>query len=94
MNCPADGFFRWWIDICPGEQVSATLKREFTEEALDGVDDKELEKLWSNGTTVYKGYVDDPRNTDNSWMETEVVNFHDETGLLSKAKFKVKSVWN
>jgi len=24
--------------------------------------------------------VDDPRNTDNSWMETCVVNFHDETG--------------
>lgn len=29
---------------------------------------------------VYKGYVDDPRNTDNSWMETVAVNFHDETG--------------
>ena len=29
---------------------------------------------------VYRGYVDDPRNTDNSWMETVAVNFHDETG--------------
>ncbi|XP_068949818.1 ADP-ribose pyrophosphatase, mitochondrial isoform X3 [Petaurus breviceps papuanus] len=29
---------------------------------------------------VYKGYVDDPRNTDNAWMETEAVNYHDETG--------------
>lgn len=29
---------------------------------------------------VYKGYVDDPRNTDNSWMETVAVNFHDESG--------------
>ena len=29
---------------------------------------------------VYKGYVDDPRNTDNSWMETVAVNFHDEKG--------------
>ena len=29
---------------------------------------------------VYSGYVDDPRNTDNSWMETVAVNFHDETG--------------
>ena len=24
--------------------------------------------------------MDDPRNTDNSWMETIAVNFHDETG--------------
>ena len=31
-------------------------------------------------TQVYKGYVDDPRNTDNAWMETVAVNFHDETG--------------
>ena len=28
---------------------------------------------------VYKGYLDDLRNTDNSWMETVLVNFHDET---------------
>lgn len=30
---------------------------------------------------VYKGYVDDPRNTDNAWMETVAVNFHDDTGI-------------
>lgn len=24
--------------------------------------------------------MDDPRNTDNAWMETEAVNYHDETG--------------
>ena len=29
---------------------------------------------------MYSGYVDDPRNTDNAWMETVVYNFHDETG--------------
>ncbi|VDQ01181.1 unnamed protein product [Trichobilharzia regenti] len=29
---------------------------------------------------IYKGYVDDPRNTDNAWMETVAVNFHDEQG--------------
>lgn len=31
---------------------------------------------------VYSGYVDDPRNTDNAWMETTAVNFHDETGIV------------
>ena len=24
--------------------------------------------------------MDDPRNTDNSWMETQVYNFHDDDG--------------
>ena len=27
------------------------------------------------------GYVDDPRNTDNAWMETVAVNFHDASGV-------------
>ncbi|XP_016047299.1 ADP-ribose pyrophosphatase, mitochondrial isoform X4 [Erinaceus europaeus] len=31
---------------------------------------------------IYKGYVDDPRNTDNAWMETEAVNYHDDTGEI------------
>ena len=29
---------------------------------------------------MYAGYVDDPRNTDNAWIETKAVNFHDKTG--------------
>ena len=29
---------------------------------------------------VYRGYVDDPRNTDNAWMETVAKNFHDAQG--------------
>lgn len=28
------------------------------------------------GLQVYKGYVDDPRNTDNAWIETVVVSIH------------------
>jgi ADP-ribose pyrophosphatase len=31
-------------------------------------------------SSLIPGYVDDPRNTDNAWMETVAVNFHDETG--------------
>ncbi|KAI6178869.1 Nudix hydrolase domain-containing protein [Aphelenchoides besseyi] len=65
-----------------GEEVSATLKREFTEETLNNVENKEIESLWKKGVQIYKGYVDDPRNTDNSWMETVVMNFHDNEGLL------------
>lgn len=32
---------------------------------------------------VYEGYADDPRNTDNAWIETTVLNIHlDSTGSL------------
>jgi hypothetical protein len=38
----------------------------------------EVNKLFDNGTVVYKGWVDDPRNTDWAWMETVAVHFHIE----------------
>ncbi|XP_004071576.1 ADP-ribose pyrophosphatase, mitochondrial [Oryzias latipes] len=76
--------------VDPGEQVSLTLQREFSEEALNSlaIPTSEREKIHEritelfscNGFQVYKGYVDDPRNTDNAWMETVAVNFHDELG--------------
>ncbi|XP_062890586.1 ADP-ribose pyrophosphatase, mitochondrial-like isoform X3 [Mobula hypostoma] len=75
--------------VDPGERVSVTLRREFGEETLDSLNLSEAEKqkvkelinsLFQAGEMVYKGYVDDPRNTDNAWMETLAMNFHDETG--------------
>ena len=39
---------------------------------------------------VYKGYSDDPRNTDNAWIETRAVNFHDEDGhILNNFRIRV-----
>jgi len=72
-----------------GEKISATLQREFLEEALNGMElfDKEREEkrqqvsdfFTKKGDEIFRGLVsDDPRNTDNAWMETVVVNFHDE----------------
>ncbi|KAL6476718.1 hypothetical protein MHYP_G00152170 [Metynnis hypsauchen] len=76
--------------VDPGELVSLTLQREFSEEAMNSLQasPQEREKIHERitqlfsapGFQVYKGYVDDPRNTDNSWMETVAVNFHDEKG--------------
>ncbi|XP_077068579.1 ADP-ribose pyrophosphatase, mitochondrial isoform X2 [Siphateles boraxobius] len=76
--------------VDPGERISQTLQREFSEEALNSLQasasereniQKRITKLFSSeGLQVYKGYVDDPRNTDNAWMETVAVNFHDESG--------------
>lgn len=34
--------------------------------------------------------MDDPRNTDNSWMETIAVNFHDDSGN-SLGKFSLNA---
>ncbi|XP_065560998.1 ADP-ribose pyrophosphatase, mitochondrial-like [Artemia franciscana] len=83
--------------VDPGEVVSETLKREFMEEALNSLmlaesdkDDlkKKIELLFKHGDEVYRGYVDDPRNTDNSWMETVAVNFHDDNGDLTLLELK------
>lgn len=36
--------------------------------------------------------MDDPRNTDNSWMETVAMNFHDETRkILCDFVFEVRN---
>ncbi|KER30212.1 hypothetical protein T265_03364 [Opisthorchis viverrini] len=82
-----------------GEKCTDSLRREFAEEALNSNESspEELETLkkliaefFVDGTEIYKGYVDDPRNTDNAWMETIAVNFHDETGDRI-AKFDLKA---
>ena len=44
---------------------------------IDAVFDK-------GGALVYAGYVDDPRNTDDAWMETEVRNFHLDDDLAAQ----------
>jgi ADP-ribose pyrophosphatase len=103
-----------------GEEVSATLRREFEEEAancdcdcgddMSDSDDDSGSSSDSNSNSasgssgssgsaggqlqmrallselfdarrghvrrVYRGYVDDPRNTDHAWMETTAVHFH------------------
>ena len=36
-----------------------------------------LEELFERGgTLVYRGYLDDPQNTDNAWIETCASHFH------------------
>uniref|UniRef100_A0A1B6M1F3 Nudix hydrolase domain-containing protein n=1 Tax=Graphocephala atropunctata TaxID=36148 RepID=A0A1B6M1F3_9HEMI len=75
--------------VDPGEVMTTTLKREFLEEALNVLEKNESEKeaisnqlneFFEKGKEIYKGYVDDPRNTDNAWMETVAMHFHDESG--------------
>jgi len=49
--------------------ISATLARELSEETGAAVD-------FSRARILYRGYVDDRRNTDNAWMETTVSHIH------------------
>lgn len=83
--------------VDPGELVTATLRREFGEEALNSLEanehnkgslEKKIDDLFQHGFEIYRGYVDDPRNTDNAWMETVAYNFHDKDGN-SVARFKL-----
>lgn len=80
-----------------GDTVSLTLKKEFGEEALNSMEMSSeakkdvrttLDKLFKQGTLLYRGYVDDPRNTDNAWMETVAVNFHDDSNAFSTFKLQ------
>ena len=40
---------------------------------------------------IYQGYVDDPRNTDNAWMETTAINCHAEYEEVDHWHFKAGS---
>ncbi len=52
-----------------GEEVAGTLARELREETGVTLD-------MGRGRLIYRGYVDDPRNTDNAWMETTAKHLH------------------
>ncbi|XP_076197969.1 transient receptor potential cation channel subfamily M member 2 isoform X2 [Aptenodytes patagonicus] len=55
----------------PGEMLPLKLKwilrREFW---------PQFQNLLKQGTEIHKGYLDDPRNTDNAWVETVAINVH------------------
>lgn len=85
--------------VDPGDTVTNTLKKEFGEEALNSLELspeenerilESLEDLFHQGNTVFQGYIDDPRNTDNSWMESQAVNYHDDSGKAFD-KFTLKA---
>ena len=78
-----------------GDLISTTAAKEFTEEALGGLEEadrkqiiKSLDDLIINkGYIVYGdptlgGYVDDRRNTDNAWMVTKCYHVHDSDNTI------------
>lgn len=77
-----------------GESVPSTLIKEFKEEALRYENNERLkvdileqvEALFKKGgELVFRGYVDDPRNTDDAWMETQCYHIHIQNAALAKS---------
>eukprot|EP00300_Choanocystis_sp_HF-7_P012105 c17749_g1_i2.p1 GENE.c17749_g1_i2~~c17749_g1_i2.p1 ORF type:complete len:744 (+),score=131.52 c17749_g1_i2:64-2232(+) len=67
----------------PNEDSRSAQRRLFETEALGNPGPSLgpelstlLTNLFSSPTLVYDGYVDDPRNTDNAWVETVASHFH------------------
>ncbi|XP_075140952.1 transient receptor potential cation channel subfamily M member 2 [Leptodactylus fuscus] len=57
----------------PGETLPHKLKRIIKYKFLET-----FHNLLNESVEVYKGYVDDPRNTDNAWIETTALSLHFE----------------
>jgi len=53
---------------------------------------EQTEQLFASGKVVYIGYVDDPRNTDNAWMETTATHFHCDAKFGARLSFPTQSV--
>ena len=60
-----------------GGENSAAQEDADAHELATRAEDNLMQRL------VYRGYVDDPRNTDNAWMESVAVLFHCEPELAS-----------
>jgi ADP-ribose pyrophosphatase len=83
--------------VDPGESGLQAAIREFQEEAMAGTGGAEVGQVLNsmNPRLVYRGLVDDPRNTDDAWMETEAflidISGQDPPGSL-KQKVRAKAI--
>ncbi|CAH1774148.1 unnamed protein product [Owenia fusiformis] len=74
----------------PGQAVHSCIKASLTHDARARFTQSEqqmeihdkLDTMLAEGVEIYKGYADDPRNTDNAWMETQAYNYHDKEGSI------------
>lgn len=73
--------------VDPGEPRSLTLRREFEEEVASNCDKEVLDKVFANGKLLYAGPTyNDPRTTDNAWIETYVMHYHISGSTARKLK--------
>merc|ERR1739838_675549 len=68
------------------EVIPRNLKDAFKVKAMKLAEDATVNEALGdvfedgNAVEVYRGPIDDDRNTDNAWVETVAVNYHDEDG--------------
>ena len=75
----------------PGDDVPQTLRAELTQEAIRDTD--AVDRLFSDACrrgVVYRGFVDDHRNTDEAWMETTAVHFHADKETASALELSTR----
>jgi len=44
-----------------------------------------VDRLYSKRQIFYEGYCNDPRNTDNAWLEVVAASYHDDDSALANA---------
>ena len=52
---------------------------------------KALDVVMANGIEIYTGYVEDPRMTDQAWIETTLVCYHDVDNTLASLPLRTGS---
>lgn len=75
-----------------GEDVPLALRRELVEEAVADGDAVDLLFRLCRQGVLYCGHVDDWRNTDGAWMETNAVHFHATDAIGAQLRLEVKDV--
>ena len=51
---------------------------------IDNLSEPEIKSWFSrNEKPVFRNYLDDPRNTDNAWLEATAKNYHDGDGQMT-----------
>jgi ADP-ribose pyrophosphatase len=59
--------------------VNPVLRKAFglDKESVGNHDDlKMVEKMLQRSEVIFQGYMEDPRNTDNAWVETKISHIH------------------
>ena len=50
----------------------------------------QVDKIFDSSKMLAQGILDDPRNTDNAWVEARIMHCHDSTGVLDSFTLPVR----
>lgn len=76
--------------------IRDTQEKTFKEKVLgvEGANKEKLAKLFKKNIDIPTIYSHDVRNTDNAWVETTPIHFHDDTGSLTAGlRLRSNAAW-